>query len=187
MPGTDATADESMRVDVNWYAVADACSHEEFLAVARVYARDVVAEYDLSASVSALDWEVSTRAKRRAGAVKYRDGDPKAVVLTWDHFANRGWAAAAATIRHELIHVHLLNEHGDASHGERFDRLAERLHTHIHCDRFVPPEWWVVCTDCGARLARYRRSKLVANPDEYRCGDCGGPFRVERNASGGSD
>ncbi|WP_340098894.1 SprT-like domain-containing protein [Salinibaculum salinum] len=174
-------SDGPTRVDVDWYSLDESCSHEEFLAVARVYAREVVAEYDLSASVSDLTWEVSTRAKRRAGAVKYRDGDPVSVTLTWAHFANRGWAATAATIRHELIHVHLLNEHGDASHGERFCRLAERLHTHVHCDRFVPPEWWVVCTDCGARLARYRQSKLVTDPAQYRCGDCGGAFRVERN------
>ena len=183
MPGTDGEGGPT-RVDVDWYTVDAACSHAEFLAVARVYARDVVTEYGLSAGVSDLDWEVSTRAKRRAGAVKYRDGDPEAVVLTWDHFANRGWAAVAATIRHELIHVHLLNEHGDASHGARFEEMAERLHTHVHCDRFVEPNFWVVCTDCGARLARYRRSRLVANPDEYRCGDCGGTFRVERNEDG---
>jgi len=175
----DTAGDES--VDVDRYDIAADCSREEFLAVAKVYAREVVDRYDLSASVSALSWEVSTRAKRRAGAVRYRDGAPETVVLTWDHFANEGWAATAATIRHELIHVHLLNECGDASHGERFEVLAERLHTHVHCDRFVSPKYWVVCTDCGARLARYRRSKLVDQPDQYRCGDCGGPFRVERN------
>ena len=180
MPGTGGTDGGRTRVDVDRYAIDATCSHEEFLAVARVYARDVVAAYGLSAAVSDLDWAVSTRAKRRAGAVKYRNGDPEAVVLTWDHFANLGWAAAAATIRHELIHVHLLNEADDASHGKRFERLADRLDTHVHCDRFVEPAWWVICTDCGARLARYRQSKLVTDPAQYRCGDCGGTFRVER-------
>jgi len=179
MPGT--TDDGSIRVDVDWYALDADCSTAEFLAVARVYAREVVDAYDLTIDVGSLSWEVSTRAKRRAGAVRYRDGDPEAVVLTWAHFENEGWAAAAATIRHELVHVHLLNEYGDASHGKRFRTLAERLHTHVNCDRFVPPAWWVVCTDCGARLARYRRSKLVDNPEQYRCGDCGGAFRVEQN------
>jgi predicted SprT family Zn-dependent metalloprotease len=171
-------------VDVDWYALSSECSHEEFLATAKVYARAVVDRHDLTASVSDLSWEVSTRAKRRAGAVKYRDGTPETVVLTWAHFANQGWAATAATIRHELAHVHLLNEVGDASHGERFRELAEQLHTHVHCERFVPPAYWVVCTDCGARLARYRRSTLVDNPDQYRCGDCGGPFRVACNDDG---
>ncbi len=184
MDGPD-TAPDRDPVGVDWYDISPACSHEEFLAVVKVYAREVVDRYDLTASVSDLSWEVSTRAKRRAGAVRYRDGTPETVVLTWDHFANQGWAATAATVRHELIHVHLLNEDGDASHGAHFRELAERLHTHVHCDRFVPPEWWVVCTGCGARLARYRESKLVTDPAQYRCGDCGGPFRVERNATDG--
>jgi predicted SprT family Zn-dependent metalloprotease len=59
--------------------------------------------------------------------------------------------------------------------------LAEELETHVHCERFTPPEWWVRCTDCEVALPRYRRSKLVEQPDKYRCGDCGGQFRVERN------
>jgi predicted SprT family Zn-dependent metalloprotease len=164
------------------YRVSPACSHEEFLAVARVYARAVTDAHDLSVPVSRLDWEVSTRAKRRAGAVRYRDGRPQTVVLTWGHFERSGWEAMAATIRHELIHVHLIEETGDPSHGERFRELAEQLDTHVHCERFTDPKWWVVCTDCGARLARYRESTLVRNPESYRCGDCGGRFRVERTS-----
>jgi predicted SprT family Zn-dependent metalloprotease len=161
------------------YAVEPAASHEEFLAAAKLYARAVVDAHDLTVDVSALDWEVSTRAKRRAGAVVHRDGDPETVQLTWGQFENRGWEAAAATVRHELVHVHLLAEESDPSHGPAFRRLADELDTHVRCERFTDPDWWVTCEDCGARLARYRRSKLVEQPGNYRCGDCGGPFRVE--------
>nr|WP_305794436.1 SprT-like domain-containing protein [Halomarina rubra] len=128
-----------------------------------------------------MDWEVSKRAKRRAGAVRHRDGEPLAVSLTWEQFQERGWGAAAETIRHELLHVHLLNEHGDAGHGERFRTLAEQLQTGVRCERFADPNWWVVCEDCGSRLARYRRSKLVTDTASYRCGGCGGSFRVVDN------
>jgi predicted SprT family Zn-dependent metalloprotease len=162
------------------YRVSPECSHEEFLAVSRVYARAVAEEHDLSVPVNRLGWEVSTRAKRRAGAVRYRDDRPQTVVLTWGYFERAGWEAMAATIRHELIHVHLIEETDDPSHCDRFRELADRLDTHVHCERFTDPEWWVVCVDCGAQLARYRESKLVTDPDEYRCGDCGGRFRVER-------
>ncbi|MWG34626.1 SprT-like domain-containing protein [Halomarina oriensis] len=167
--------------DVAYYALDSEVSVEEFLAVSKVYARDVVRAYDLSVSVSALDWEVSKRAKRRAGAVKHRDGEPLAVSLTWEHFQERGWGAAAETVRHELLHVHLLNEHDDPSHGERFRTLADRLQTGVHCERFADPNWWVVCASCGSRLARYRRSKLVAETEAYRCGGCGGRLRVVDN------
>jgi SprT-like protein len=62
----------------------------------------------------------------------------EAVVLTRGQLERDGWPAMAATIRHELVHVHLIGEYGAASHGDRFT-------------------------------------------EAYRCGDCGGRFRVERN------
>ena len=163
----------------DYYHIASDATEADFLAVAKSYARDVVDEYGLSVDVTGLEWEVSTRAKRRAGAVKYRDDTPETVSLTWAYFETMGWAAMAETIRHELAHVHLLNEYGDGSHGERFRELAARLETGVACERFATPKWWVVCRSCGERLARYRRSKLVTDVESYRCGSCGGSLRRE--------
>ena len=177
--GSDGTSRSAVADTARRFRIDPDCSHEEFLAVAKVYAREVVDNHDLSVSVSDLEWSVSDRAKRRAGAVTHRNGDPQSVVLTWAQFAERGWSATAATIRHELVHVHLLNEADDPSHGDRFRELARQLDTDVHCERFTDPEWWVVCEDCGTRLARYRRSKLVTTPEAYACGDCGGDLRVE--------
>lgn len=165
--------------DPGAYSIDRPCTHEELLAVTKVYARAVVREFDLSVSVSDLSWEVSTRAKRRAGATTYRDGEPEAITLAWRQFEKRGWEATATTVRHELVHAHLLNEDGDPGHGPAFRRLADLLEATVHCERFADPEWWVRCTDCDAELARFRRSKLVTDPDEYRCSNCGGEFRVE--------
>jgi len=165
-------------LSADWYAITPPCSHEEFLATVRVYARAVVDAYSLSADVNALSWEVSTRAKRRAGAVRYRDGEPEAVRIAWRLFENEGWGAVAATVRHELIHVHLITEHDDPSHGDAFRDLADRLDTAVHCERFTEPDWWVSCTECSVRLPRYRESRLVREPDAYACGNCGGDFTV---------
>lgn len=177
---TDEPRDESDD-PISRYAVSADATPEEFLAAAKLYAREVAERHDLSVSVADLEWGVSKRAKRRAGVVKYTDHEPEEVVLTWDHFEEHGWAAATGTIRHELAHVHLLNEADDGGHGEAFERLAERLDAPVHCERFADPKWWVTCTDCEARIARYRRSKLVEQPEQYCCADCGGAFRVERN------
>jgi SprT-like protein len=176
---TDRSDDGPVPVDTDYYAIDTDASEAEFLAACKLYAREVVDTFGLSADVGALDWDISRRAKRRAGQVRYRDGDPETVVLTWGYFERRGWAAMASTVRHELIHVHLLNEHGDGSHGERFERWAERLDTGVSCELFTTPEWWVVCEDCDAALARYRESKLVRRVEEYRCGSCGGNLRLE--------
>jgi len=73
-------------LDTEFYAIEGDVSTDEFLAVARVYAREVARNYDLSVAVDDLEWEVSKRAKRRAGAVKYRNGEPETVSLTWELF-----------------------------------------------------------------------------------------------------
>lgn len=182
MAERSASPDDSAGDDlVARYAVSDDATEAEFLAAAKLYAREVAARHGLAVSVPDLEWSVSKRAKRRAGVVKYTDGEPEAVVLTWDHFVAHGWRAAAGTIRHELAHVHLLNQAGDASHGEAFERLADRLDAPRHCERFVDPDWWVICEDCEARIARYRHSKLVRQPEDYCCSACGGSFRVEEH------
>ncbi|WP_224337487.1 SprT-like domain-containing protein [Haloprofundus halobius] len=168
-------------VDTTYYAVGPEATVPEFLAVSKLYAREVVRHYGLTVDVSGLDWEVSKRAKRRAGAVKHRDGTPETVSLTWEFFQNCGWEATAETIRHELVHVHLLNEEGDGSHGARFEELAAELDTHVNCERFAEPKWWIRCASCGTALARYRRSKLVENTESYRCGSCGGSLRLSEN------
>ena len=172
---------------VETYAVSPDASDAELLAAAKLYAREVVARHDLTVSVSDLEWTTSKRAKRRAGAVRHRDGVPESVQLTREFFDRRGWAATAATIRHELVHVHLLTEAGDASHGDAFREWADRLDAPVRCERFADPKWVVECTDCGARLPRYRRSKLVKRPEEFRCGDCGGSFNVTRSGGSSAD
>jgi len=167
--------------DASFYRISPDCSQSEFLSAAKVYARRVAEEYDLHVRVSDLSWEVSTRAKRRAGAVKRVGGKPAAISLTWEYFQQKGWKEVAATIRHELIHVHLINQYDDHSHGERFRRLADRLNTHVNCDRFCDPKWWVICEDCGSRVPRYRKSKLVKNPDKFQCGNCSGTFVIKKS------
>lgn len=173
---TDSNADA---VETERYHIDRSCSEDEFLAVAKVYAREVVSTHGLSVSVSDLEWELSKRAKRRAGALRYADGEPKAIVITWAYFLERGWTATTAIIRHELIHAHLVAERSEHRHTEAFEEWADRLDTSVHCELFTDPNWWVHCTGCDAKFARYRESKVVTDPGSYCCGTCGSPLRVE--------
>ena len=168
--------------DISLYRISPNCSKDEFLSASKVYARNVVSRYDLDVKVSDLDWEVSVRAKRRAGAVKRRGGEPTGISLTWKYFQKKGWKKTASTIRHELIHVHLINQVNDHGHGERFQSWAERLDTHVNCNRFCEPKWWVICKKCEIELPRYRKSKLIKNPDQYQCGNCGGEFTIRKSS-----
>ncbi len=54
----------------------------------------------------------------------------------------------------------------------------DALDTSQHCECFTAPKWEFVCEDCGGRSARYQRSKMVCNPEQYSCSKCGGLLRV---------
>ncbi|WP_076433253.1 SprT-like domain-containing protein [Haladaptatus litoreus] len=101
--------------------------------------------------------------------------------MTWKAHEQHGWEQFSATVRHELIHAWQYHELGEAEHGRTFDRWTDALDTTQHCERFTSPKWWLICEDCGGRIARYRRSKTLRNPEEYSCGECGGAIRVEES------
>ena len=144
------------------------------------------AEYATSVSLAVdfeeITWEVSHRAKRRAGACRYDANSGEVTIrLTWAAYEAFGWEEFTGVIRHELVHAYEFQTRGESGHGPRFRALAKSVDAPRRCQRFSPPAYWVTCRDCGERLARYRRSKLVKQPDRYRCGSCGGTLSVERN------
>ena len=148
----------------------------ELLTRARRYAREVPIDVD----PARIEWEISRRAKRRAGACLFRpDSEEITIRLTWAAYEAFGWERFTATIRHELIHALEYRERGESGHGEFFRRWAAKLDAPRHCPRFSRPAYWIRCTDCGHRSARYRRSRVVDEPERYRCGSCEGPLTVE--------
>jgi predicted SprT family Zn-dependent metalloprotease len=160
------------------YSLSSDCTDRELLSVVKIYAREVVKQHNFDVSVSRLEWEISHRARRRAGALYHSDGQPEKIQIARRHFNNSGWLAVTDTIRHELIHAHLLNTGQEYGHGKEFKRLAEKLETSVRCERFSDPKYWIICEECGQRIPRYKRSKLVKNPDQFQCGECGGRFRL---------
>lgn len=147
---------------------------------AQVHAADVAAENFPDLPIEAIAWEVSQRRQRSAGATKY---DPTTgeitISLAWDAFEQHGWEQFSSTVRHELIHAWQYHEFGEADHGRTFERWTDMLDTSRYCERFTSPNWWVICEECGGQLPRFQRSKVVKQPENYSCGDCGGSLRVE--------
>lgn len=173
---------------------------EALLAWAESYAADVVAERDLDVDLARVEWEVSHRAKRRAGATisaRVPDAevgepvdwdevavDPDCTVrLTWRAYQELGHEAMAATIRHELVHVEQVQAYGTTGHGAAFRERAAALDAPVHCESFTPARYLLTCEACDELVARrYRRSKLVRRHDEYRSRCCGAALSLERNA-----
>ncbi|WP_129114587.1 SprT-like domain-containing protein [Halegenticoccus tardaugens] len=158
-------------------------THDELLARAREYAETV----DLPVDLSAVRWEVSTRAKRRAGACLYDRGSGTTTIrLARAAYRAYGWDRFAEVIRHELIHAWEYQRFGESSHGPRFRRKAADLDVSVRCPRFSAGRLRLVCTDpaCDWTAERHRASATVTEPERRRCGSCRAPYEVRHVASG---
>lgn len=177
----------------------DIDSHDALVEWSRAYARDARREWLLDVRMDLVEWEVSTRARRRAAAVKRprlqgasvgepydwdaierSDGRPLpcTVSLTWDAFQEFFREEWESTLRHELVHVEQYQHSGTTGHGKRFKQRAEELDTDVHCRTFADPKWTFHCESCGEVTAhRYRNCKLVRRYDEYRSNCCEASLR----------
>lgn len=58
-------------------------------------------------------------------------------------------------------------------------RVAKESETGIVIERKKPVYRYILrCTKCGQEIRRQKMSKLVQNPQRYRCGKCGGILRL---------
>lgn len=155
-------------------------TRDELLDCAAAYAETVAIDVDLAA----IDWEVSERAKRRAGACVYDHGSGDVTIrLTWDAYSEFGWEEFTGTIRHELVHAWEFQRFGESGHGSRFRRKATELEAPRHCRTFSDPRLRLLCSSCDWTADRHRASKAVSSPEKRRCGSCGRRYRVEHVAT----
>ena len=159
-------------------------SPDELLNAAAEYAQTI----DVDVDIDDIDWEVSHRAKRRAGACKFnrKTGDIT-ISLTWKAYEELGWEEMKGTIRHELIHAEDYAQRGDSGHGLRFKMRAEDLNAPRHCPKFAEGDYVLECAECGEYSGdRHRASKTVKQPQKYTTNscDCDGNLRVTHVETG---
>ncbi|ELY59609.1 SprT family zinc-dependent metalloprotease [Natronolimnohabitans innermongolicus] len=160
---------------------------DEIVARARIHAREVISEHDLEIDRNALEWTVTTRARRRAGACRWNRADEVAtIVLTRQAYERYDWETFAGVVRHELVHAWEYQQFGESGHGERFHDLAATLDAPRYCETFAEPRYALRClgADCDWSAGRHRASKPVKAPGGYRCGRCGSDIEVEHVDSG---
>lgn len=184
-----ATSDETATTDAAagdraGRAPSEPTTRAELLERARSYAATV----DIDVTVADLEWEISERAKRRAGGCRYDEADDQiTIVLTWDAYRAHGWTEFTGTIRHELVHAWEFEQFGTCGHGERFRRKAREIDAPRFCRAFTDGRLRLVCTaaDCNWALERHRASKTVKFPDRgYACGECGSDYVVRHVETG---
>lgn len=160
-------------------------TRRELLAAAERYAATV----DIDVDLDAVEWELSERAKRRAGTCLHDEESGEITIrLTWRAYRELGWDEMRETIRHELVHAWEFQRFGEAGHGARFRAKARELDAPRHCGAFTEPRLRLVCAseDCEWTADRHRASKTVTHPERRRCGACGGEYEVRHLESGES-
>ncbi len=146
----------------------------------RAHSGEVAAENFPELPVEAINWETSTRMQRSAGVAIYdQQSEQITIRLSWDAYEAYGWEQFSRVVRHELIHAWQYHEYSKADHGSTFKQWVEPLETDRHCEQYAEPNYWVICEECGSRDPRYRRSKVVKQPEKYSCGRCGGAISIE--------
>lgn len=111
-----------------------------------------------------------------------------------------GEEAIRKVLIHELGHFVAPDHHHSAIWKERADKIGEKwgivCHTraslqeslsfraNLPAPKINPtaPNYVLVCQQCGQIIVRHRRSKLVKHPNRFRCGKCGGSFKLLTNA-----
>lgn len=163
-------------------SVREPSTHAELIEASRQHARETATEHFPEVDIDEIEWRVSTKATESAGACKPTETGVD-IRLTWGAYKEFGWEKFAGTVRHELIHAYEYLIFGESSHGARFKMLAKKLDTHVHCERFTEPKFWVFCPEeeCDFRVGRQKRSKTVTQPGEYLCGQCDSPLESKRN------
>lgn len=95
------------------------------------------------------------------------------------------------TLYHELLHT----VPGAMNHGKTWLQLAQKVNraTGLNIKPTAPAsekgvvrdpvndpsvKFLCICEGCGAQIVRYRMCDFARRTDKYRCGSCGGAFRV---------
>lgn len=130
---------------------------------------------------------VNHRAKTRFGCCRRAAGEYQIEISSMMLAAEEDMVCRV--LAHEVLHTC----RGCANHGVRWHIYAQKMNDAyglgiVRADSFDslgladsrPVRYWVVCTSCGKRMGRMKRSSLVDHPERYRC-RCGGKVRVEEN------
>lgn len=139
--------------------------------------------------------KINTRAKKRLGCCKQVE---KTLLGKWSYIIEVSYRMKDASdieltevLLHELLHTCP----GCMNHGVKWkgyvkqinDKYGYKITTTVK--RKLPGEeseqtkvmdykYVIICKKCGAKAYRKKKSKLVENVNNYRCGKCGGKLKI---------
>lgn len=149
------------------------------------YSEWAIENYEvLKVDLSSVTIEVSEQMVRTAGKAGKKRSAPTDYFMriAYDAYLKWGWSEKIqSTIRHELIHLRQYQETGDGDHGEGFKRMAKKVDTSVHCQKFTEYNYGVFCSVCDQMVAgKYRECKMIKQPERYRSKCCDGKCYSEK-------
>lgn len=132
--------------------------------------------------------KINTRAKKRLGCCKKVAINmiPGFCLEIASHLMDGDEDKIKQVIIHEILHTCK----GCFNHGEKWKQYAEKVNkAYGYCisrtaDYDASEEVYryaIVCKNCGNVIYRIRKSKVISNPDDYRCGKCKGLLEVKKH------
>ena len=131
-----------------------------------------------------ITFKVNTRAKMRLGVCK-KTGNSFVIAISSSLLDERTPLKEGLknTLHHELLHTcrgcmkhtgrwKIYADRVNAAYGYCIKRAAEKDEGIIPGELMKKPRYRVVCPGCGTVYERFKRSKLIDHPEQYRCGKC---------------
>jgi|AntRauTorcE11898_2_1112593.scaffolds.fasta_scaffold28558_2 predicted SprT family Zn-dependent metalloprotease len=143
--------------------------------------RDYAETVEIDVPLDEVEIDISNRLQRTAGLAIRKNNQMK-MRFAWKAYQSWGWGNEwEEVIRHELIHIWEYVTFDEAGHGHNFKAKAAELDAPRHCPTFAEDDakWFIRCSECGNSRPRFRRSKIIDNPERYRSGCCGAAVEVD--------
>lgn len=132
--------------------------------------------------------KINTRATSRFGQCKKQNG--KYLIEISQHLTQAEEKHIKETLAHEVLHTcpNCMN-HGrqwklyamimNNKYGYEISRTGSCENMGITSPKIERANYAIVCNNCGKTTYRQRESKVIKNPERYRC-KCGGKLHIER-------
>jgi len=140
---------------------------------------------EFEVDLSEIEITVTARMTRKWGSFRVKrspSGEEQQLRISRNAIDEHGFDEVKQTIRHEAVHAHQHQEGYGLSHDWTFRKWCDEFDISVHVDKpSSKANYHIICENCGIVGKRQQRSKIVKNPERYKCGECGGKLHSEKN------
>lgn len=139
-------------------------------------AREFIREHDLDIELGEdVVIKVSGRLTRASGNWRHREDGPNLIKISRHVIENKSYEEIKGVIRHEVGHEVDYRRRGRTDDDWKFQQLSQELDFPMNAEGPAREyQYLVECQECGHQYGRQQKSKIIKQPEKYRCGECNG-------------